>query len=266
MPRQRPLEVIPQQDAVREPGQRVVQGVVDELRLEPLPVGDVDEETLGHLPATLLVVGHPVGLVADPDLVAVAGEHPVLRAERLAGSPMGLVRGDRGAAILGMNATGPQFRVVDELVRSIPEDARDLRAHVREAAAVGHLGIGQVDVDGGRDVLDEHLQARSGLLDLARAAFEGRGRAPQADEQDDTGTDDRAQRDDLGGRDDGRHQPRRDVGDVHEGERGQHQGAAEQAHGGEAVGRAEPTRHPIHARNVRPRLGLDHHQFGPLAA
>ena len=114
------------------------------------------------------VVGHRVGLVADPDLGAVAGEHPVLGAEGLAGPPVlartprSRPRGPRGGS--GSARAPGSF---DELLGPIAEDAGDLRAHVGEATAVGDVGIGQVDVDGGRDVLDEDLQARAGLLDLA---------------------------------------------------------------------------------------------------
>ena len=41
-----PLDVVAEEDPVREPGQRVVEGVVEELRLEPLAVRRVDEEAL----------------------------------------------------------------------------------------------------------------------------------------------------------------------------------------------------------------------------
>ena len=43
---ERPFEVLAEEDAVGQPGQRVVEGVVEELRLEPLVVGRVDEQAL----------------------------------------------------------------------------------------------------------------------------------------------------------------------------------------------------------------------------
>jgi hypothetical protein len=46
-----PLEVVAEQDPVRQPGQRVVQRVVDQLRLEALAVGDLDEQALRDAPA-----------------------------------------------------------------------------------------------------------------------------------------------------------------------------------------------------------------------
>lgn len=107
--------------------------------------------------------------------------------EGLAGLPVLPVRRDRGIAVVGVDPARPGLRIVHELVGSISEDAADLRAHVGEATAVGDVGIGHVDVDGGRHVLHEHLEARAGLLDLAGRALERRGRAAQATHQDDAG-------------------------------------------------------------------------------
>ena len=45
------------------------------------------------------VVGHREGLVPDPDLGAVPGEHPVLRAQRLDGLPVCVVGLDRRGAV-----------------------------------------------------------------------------------------------------------------------------------------------------------------------
>ena len=79
------LEVVAQQHAVRQAGERVVQRVVDELRLQSLPIRHVDEQALRDRPAALDLVGHRVRLVAEPDLGPVAGQHPVLRPQ---GSPV----------------------------------------------------------------------------------------------------------------------------------------------------------------------------------
>ena len=85
---------------------------------------DVDQQALRDLPAALRVVGHRVRLVADPDLGAVAGDHPVLGAERLAGPPVRLVRLDRGRAVVGVDPARPQLRIVDELLGPVAEDRR----------------------------------------------------------------------------------------------------------------------------------------------
>ena len=71
-PRRRPagqgaLEVLAEEDPVGEPGQRIVEGVVEELRLEPLLLGRVDEQALRDAPAVRGVVVHRVGLVVHPD-------------------------------------------------------------------------------------------------------------------------------------------------------------------------------------------------------
>ena len=116
--------MVAEEDPVGESRQRVVEGVVDQLRLQPLPVGDVDQQALRDLPPALGVVGHPVGLVADPDLGAVASEHPVLGPERLAGLPVRLVRGDRGRAVIRVDPARPELGIVHELLGPIAEDAR----------------------------------------------------------------------------------------------------------------------------------------------
>ena len=109
---ERPLEVVAEEDAVGEPGQRVVQGVVDELRLEPLPVGRVDQQALRDGPAALAVVGDRVSLVAYPDLGAVAGDHPVLGPEGLAGPPVLLVGGEAAPRSSGWIRLGQSSGIV----------------------------------------------------------------------------------------------------------------------------------------------------------
>ena len=261
-----PLEVIAEEHPVGQPGQRIVEGVVDELRLEALPVGRVDEQPLRHLPSALGVVRHRVGLVADPDLGAVAGEHPVLRAEGLAGPPVRLVRGDRGGPVVRVDPARPELRIVDELVGPVAEDADDLRAHVGEATPVGHVGIGHVDVDGGGDVFDEHLQARPDLLGLTCAPLEVHGRAAQSAHQDDAAAEDDGQgAGDADGDDELRDGPRYDAGQAGDREPGQGDRAAEQADRREAIGHVELPRGSIHDPRLRARLDPDYHRIGSLA-
>ncbi len=257
--RQRPLEVVAHEHTIREARQRIVEGVVDELRLEPLAIGHVDEQALRDLASALGVVRHRVGLVANPHLGAVAGEHPVLGAERLAGRPVGVVRGDRGLAVVRVDPARPELRVVDQLLGPIPEDARHLRAHVGEAAAVGDVRIGRIDIDRGRDVLDQDLEARAGLLDLARLALEDLGRGAQAGEQDDAAGDHDAEGRDRG--DDhgavlARSAAAAAQADEHEPD--QDVDAAEQADDGQVVGQPERTRGPIHDRTIVLRSRIDH--------
>ena len=200
--------MIAEEDPVGEPRQRVVEGVVDQLRLQPLPVGDIDEQALRDLPPALGVVGHAVGLVADPDLRAIASEHPVLGPERLASLPVRLVRGERGRAVIRVDPARPQLGIVHELLGPIAEDPSDLRAHVGQSATVGDVGIGHIDVDRGGDVLDEHLQAGARLLDLADGLLEHRGRVAQPPHEDDAGADDDAEDDQRrGAQGNGRRRP-----------------------------------------------------------
>ena len=104
---ERPLEVIAQQDAVGEAGQRIVQRVVDQLGLEALAVGRVDEQALRDAKAAAGIVRHRERLVTEPHLGAVSREHPVLRPERRARLPVIVVGRDGGGSIVGMNTARP---------------------------------------------------------------------------------------------------------------------------------------------------------------
>ena len=160
---ERPVEVLAEEGPVREPRQRVVERVVEELRLEPLLLGRVDEQALRDAPAAGRLVVHRVRLVVDPDDRAVGGDHPVVDAEREAGRPvLGRAR-DGLRPIVGVGEARPELRVVDEGLRRVAEDGLDLRAQVGEVAAVGDRVVGDIDVDGRRDALDEGLVARIGL-------------------------------------------------------------------------------------------------------
>ena len=160
------LDVVAEQDPVRQAGQRIVERVVAELRLEDLAVGRVDEQALRDGPSADRLLGHRERLVADPHLAAVAGDHPVLRPQGQAGLPVLDVGGDRLAPVVGVDEARPQLRVGHELVRPIAEDPADLGAHVGQPATVRHGVVGHVDVDRGRHVLDEDPVARIGLGEL----------------------------------------------------------------------------------------------------
>ena len=137
---QRPLDVVAEEDPVGQPGQRVVQRVVEELLLEALLVGRVDEQALRD-PAP--VAGSSVmliGLVVDPDHRAVPGRHPVVGPERPLRRPVLVVRRDRRVEVGGMDqraARAPGRRM--NASRRVAEDRLDLRAHVGDPAAVREL-------------------------------------------------------------------------------------------------------------------------------
>ena len=139
-PIQGPIEVLAEEGPVGEPGQRVVEGVVEELRLQPLLFGRVDEQALRDAAAARGLVAHRVRLVVDPDDRAVGGDHPVVGAQRLLGLPVLREGGHGRRPVVGMGQPRPQLRVVEERLGRIAEDGLDLRAHVGEAAAVGDAG------------------------------------------------------------------------------------------------------------------------------
>ena len=87
-PLERPVEVLAEEGAIGEPGQRVVEGVVEELRLEPLLLGGVDEQALRDAPPVGRLVVHRVRLVVDPHGRAVRRDHPVVDAQRQPGRPV----------------------------------------------------------------------------------------------------------------------------------------------------------------------------------
>ena len=74
------------------------------------------------------------------------------------------VGGQRNLPILGVHQARPQLGVRLELVRRVAEDRSELRAHVVEPAAVGHVRVLDVDVDAGGHVLDQDAVARVGDL------------------------------------------------------------------------------------------------------
>ncbi len=182
-PIQGPIEVLAEEGPVGEPGQRVVEGVVEELRLQPLLFGRVDEQALRDAAAAGRLVAHRVGLVVHPDDRAVGRDHPVVEAQRLLGLPVLCEGGHGRRPVIRMGQPRPQLRVIEECLGRIAEDGLDLRAHVGEVPAVGDARIGDVDVDGGRDALDEGLVPGIRLGSLDQGDLEVVARVPRVIEQ-----------------------------------------------------------------------------------
>ena len=109
----------------------------------------------------------------------VAGDHAVVATKRSLGRPVIDVRRDRRVEVVRIDQLRPQLGVGHERLRRVAEDRLDLGAHVGDAAATRELAVFHVDVDGRGDVLDENLQTRAGLLDLAGRVLERRGRAAE---------------------------------------------------------------------------------------
>lgn len=62
-----------------------------------------------------------------------------------------------------MDPGRPQVRVAHECLRRVAEDPLDLGRHVRDPATGREFSVGDVDVDRGRNALDEHPVPRVGV-------------------------------------------------------------------------------------------------------
>ena len=154
---ERVLDAIREERPVREPGQRVVEGLVAKLLLCLPARRDVEEVSLEHLLPAVRVVDD-VRLVVHPHDASVPRVEAVIGAERLAGHPRFLVRGQHSLSIVGMQERHEQRRVGHPLLDRIAEHRLDLRARVD----VGAGGVDPIDVDGERELLDERPVAGLG--------------------------------------------------------------------------------------------------------
>ncbi len=159
--RECPLDVVAEQDSIREPGQRIVERIVKKPRLHPFLIGRVDEQALGDAAAVRPTLRHRIRLVVDPDHRAVPSDDPVVGPQRTLGGPVLRVPRDGLLAIVGMDQPRPQLLVGEERLGRVADDRLDLRAHVREPTAVGDRRVGDVDVDGGGHAFDEDPVSRS---------------------------------------------------------------------------------------------------------
>ena len=175
--------MLAEEGPVGEPGQRIVEGVVEELGLQPLLFGRVDEQALGDATAAGGLVAHRVGLVVDPHDRAVGRDHPVVETKGLLGLPVVGERGDGRRPIVGVGQPRPQLGVCEERLGRVAEDGLDLWAHVGEMPAVGDARVRDVDVDGGRDPLDEGLIPGVRLGALDEGDLEVVARTPRVVEQ-----------------------------------------------------------------------------------
>ena len=152
---QRVHQPVPEQLAVGQPGQRVVERLVGELLLEPLPVGDVAQRQhqAAHGRVGEQVVEGPLEGEVPPVRVPQPHQHGVLA---LAGGQ----RADEPRHVgrleeLGEAATGQPGRLH-------PEDSRGGRAHERR----GGVGLEHRD-EVGAVVHQRHQPSLTGVDDLA---------------------------------------------------------------------------------------------------
>ncbi|GBC86264.1 hypothetical protein HRbin12_00250 [bacterium HR12] len=138
-----------------------------ELLLGALPVGDVEHDappvrrSTGGIP-------HQDRLVPDPDLAAVGGDEPVLRAEGFPGLVGPAVQREDPLPVLLVQSRHPEVRLFAPLLDGEAQDLLDLRARVDVRGDV----VDGVDVEDRRDPLDE---APVRLLRLPQSEHELRG-------------------------------------------------------------------------------------------
>ena len=146
-------EAVDEQDAVRQPGQRVMQGLVAKLVLELLAVADVDEDALHHGRPAVGVPADDRLVVDDPHDAPVAGDEAVLPAALLRVRSWSVDLGqDHPVAVGGVHAADPQRRIA----RSTPPamyPSSSLIFGADEVPTTVLPGLG--DVDDARNALDD---------------------------------------------------------------------------------------------------------------
>ena len=148
--RERVLELLVEERAVRKPGERVVQGELPQLLLR-LPLrGDVEEVAL-QVERRPVVVEDDDSLVADPDRPAVLGDQAVLDAQRLVRRVRVRVRCEHPLAVVGMERADEEIGVVRPLGGRVAEHRLDLLA----GEDVRARRVERVDVDDQGKLLDQ---------------------------------------------------------------------------------------------------------------
>ena len=123
---ERVLDAVREQRAVREPGERVVEGLVAELLLSLAPSRDVEEVALED---ELASVRDDASLVLHPQVATVPRAKAVLDEERLARRVRAVMRGENALAILRVEQLHEEVVVLD------PLDGRSSRAWTRSAGS-----------------------------------------------------------------------------------------------------------------------------------
>jgi hypothetical protein len=152
-------EPLVEEGAVRETGQRVVEGELAQLLLGFALARDVEEVTL-QVERALLLVDDDHALVSEPDDAAVAGDQPVFETERLVRLVRVLVGRQHALAILRVQQAREQVRVGGPFLDAVAEDRLDLTAREYVRADL----VECVDVDDERELLDERAVAAADLL------------------------------------------------------------------------------------------------------
>ncbi len=128
---QRDAEPVHKKGAVGQAGERVVKGVVAQLFLGRLPVGDVGHAP-GHPQRVPLAVPDGKAAVEDPPIVPVLVAHPVLDLEMLRlAREMGVDQRPHGFQVIGVDALEPGLVGTAELSVQVAQDLLPARTEVK---------------------------------------------------------------------------------------------------------------------------------------
>ncbi len=144
-----------------------------------LPLGDVEHHPLDQL-RVALGVGQHDRRVAEPDDAPAPADQSVLEDERLARFAAAEVGVERFVVVIRMEHRRPQIGILDVLVRRVPQERLDLRAHVRGA----HAFVGHIRVHDRRDLFHEGPELRLCLVQIALGLRELRHVQHQAEPVD----------------------------------------------------------------------------------
>jgi len=162
--RQRVVEPLDEQGAVRQAGQAVIEGLVGEAFLELLAIGDVDHHA-AHLRVAAPITGDEHGLVPDPDDIVGAGGHAVFPRGRFLHRPRAelFLGRQHKLAVSRVHLACPEPGISQPLGRGEPEHGLDLRADVAPRSLRSEVG----HVDDRGQSLDQGPIALLGVADLA---------------------------------------------------------------------------------------------------
>ena len=152
-------EPLVEEGAVREAGQRVVEGELPQLLLRLALARDVEEIAL-QVERLAVVVEHDHALVAKIDDPAVAGDEPVLDAERLVRLVRVRVGCEHALAVVRVEQPREQVGVGRPFLDAVAEHRLDLAA--REDVRADRVEL--VEVDDERKLLDQRAIAAADLV------------------------------------------------------------------------------------------------------
>jgi hypothetical protein len=159
------LQLLVEEGAVREAGERVVERHLPQLLVRFALGGDVQEVALEIHGAAVVVENHDA-LVANPDDAAVLRDQAVLGAERLVRAVRSRMCGEHTLAVVRVQCADEEVAVGLPFLDGVPEQILHLGA--REDVRAG--GVERVEVDDERELLDESPVAAFDVVVVGRPA------------------------------------------------------------------------------------------------